>query len=97
MNTLLVLATLACLIAAALSLYLASPHQKLIARALPARVLASAGAVLIVASLYLLSRFFGTATSAFILLTALMLLWSLPPLAIACLRHRPTTAQGTRP
>ncbi|WP_116368159.1 hypothetical protein [Parahaliea mediterranea] len=88
MNTLLALATLACLIAAALGLYLASPHQKLTTRTLPARTLALSGCALVGVSFYLLNRYFGSATSVFLLLTALMLLWSLPPLAVAYLRHR---------
>ena len=73
----------------ALCLYLASPHQKLLPhRALPVPLIA-AGTVLLLASFALLRTYFSPAIAVFILLTTLMLLWSLPPLLIAWLRHGP--------
>ena len=72
---------------AALLLYLASPHQKIFARDLPRKSLVGAGIVLLGVSLVLLMRRFGNATAVFNLLTLLMLLWTLLPLAVAYWRN----------
>ena len=76
------------MIVAAAAFYLASPHQKLIGRTMPRRLLAGAGLVFSAAALVLLLQLAGPATSVFILLTGLMLLWTVPPLLIAYLRAR---------
>ncbi len=91
MTTLLSATTAACLLMAALFLYLSSPHQRLFNRELPRRRLAFEGLVLALALLYLLSRSFAPAISVFILFSGLMLLWTLPPLLIAWLRHGAAT------
>ena len=76
------------IILSALMLYLASRHQKLLSKALPRKTLGTAGSVLALASLVLLRQVSGPAVSVFILMTGLMLLWTLVPLAIAYNRAR---------
>lgn len=75
-------------VVAAIMLYLSSPHQKLVLRELPQRTFFIVGLILIVVSLVLFVQFFGSATSVFIVLTVLMLLWSIPPLLIAYVRAK---------
>lgn len=69
-----------------LILYLASPNQLLWTRALPRRLLALAGAGSTFAGLVLLLRWAGPATAVFIAFTAVMLVWTIVPLAAAWLR-----------
>ncbi|TXS94033.1 hypothetical protein FV139_10500 [Parahaliea maris] len=94
MNTPVGSLSLLCLTLAALCLYLASPHQKLVQRPLPGRALALTGIALGVSTLALLNSYFGPAIAVFILVTGLMLLWSLPPLAIAWLHHKRQSDNG---
>jgi len=72
--------------AAAITLYLASPNQLLVERPLPHRVLAVVGLMLLVVALLLCRQLAGSATAVFILLTLMMLLWSLGPPLIAYFR-----------
>lgn len=69
-------------------LYLASPNQRLYAAALPLRLLALTGMLLLLVALLLLLQFSGSATSVFILLTGVMLMWTVPPMVIGYLRHK---------
>lgn len=73
----------AVLTVAALALYLASPHQKLVQSPLPRCALAWTGVALLVVALAVLASIAGSATAVYIHLTILMLLWSVPPLALA--------------
>lgn len=66
-----------------LTLYLASPNQRLTGRELPRRALGWSGLALFATGLALLLQWAGSATSVFIALTAAMLLWSVLPLAVA--------------
>lgn len=72
----------------AFSLYLASPNQRLLSRALPKRLMAFMGMGFLLISLILLWTYSGPATSVFILLTGAMLVWTVFPAAIAYVRHR---------
>ena len=70
-------------ILAALTLYLACAHQKLVSSPLPRRLLLIVGILLVIVAEFLLLQFFGSATSIFMLLTTLMLFWTLSPIAFA--------------
>ena len=84
-------AILGCLCAAvaAVLLYLAAPHQKW--GALPCRpgLLGWAGALSLALGTMLLLGWAGPATAIFILLTILMTIWSVVPVAIAWRRGAP--------
>ena len=85
--TILALLAAALLLGGAAALYLAVPNQALIAdRA--GRPAIWVGLVALVGALVLLLSLMGPATAVFTWLTGLMLLWSLPPLAIGWLRYR---------
>lgn len=71
---------------AAMTLYLASPHQQLVLSALPRRVLAVTGVLALILALILINQFTGSATSVFILLTGLSLLWTLVPPLLSYIR-----------
>lgn len=80
---------------AALALYLASPNQVLWTRELPRRSLAWAGLALAVFGLVFLLLWAGPATAVFIAFTAIMLIWTIVPLAAAWLRgDRKATKKG---
>ncbi|WGL17576.1 hypothetical protein PVT68_04610 [Microbulbifer bruguierae] len=68
-------------------LYLASPNQRLFSAALPCRVLAWSGLLLLVFALVLLLQYSGTGSAVFILMTAVMFVWTVPPMVIAYLHH----------
>ena len=72
--------------------YLASAHQKLLAKPLPPLVLHGVSAVSLVAALVLLNGVFGPATAVYFLVTMLMLLLTVAPLVIAYLDR--DTKQG---
>lgn len=72
----------------ALVLYLASPHEALLATPVRRKAPISLAVLGLLAAQAVLVRHFGTATSAFVLMTALMLLWTVPPVVIAWFRHR---------
>lgn len=74
-------------VAGASLLYLASPNQRAIARALPGKSLAAGGGVLLVGGLALLLQWAGPATAVFIWLTLAMLVWSVAPPLAAWLRR----------
>ncbi|TGD73386.1 hypothetical protein E4634_10150 [Mangrovimicrobium sediminis] len=77
------------LIAGAACLYMASPHQRFAPRRpLAPRVLGAAGLACLLLALWSLLAQFGGATAVFIAVAALMLLWTLSPLACAALRPR---------
>ncbi len=81
------LAGMAVVVAASLALYLASPQQLAVRRALPRRVLGRAGAAGLVAGLFLLLKWAGPATAVFIALTLVMLVWTGAPMLAAWLRR----------
>lgn len=68
--------------------YLGSANQRLLSRALSAKLSAGAGTACGAVALVLLLGYSGPATAVYILLTGLMLLWTVVPLTIAYLRHR---------
>ncbi len=75
------------LTAGALALYLCAPHQRLLSA--PARKPAAwIGAALLAAALALLLTMMGPATAVFTWMTALALLWTIPPVVIGWLRFR---------
>lgn len=74
-------------IAGALLLYAAAPHQRLLSRARPRRMLLVGGGLSLSAALLLLLAIAGPATAVFILLTLAMLVWSIVPLAVAWWRR----------
>lgn len=78
---------------AALLVYLAAPNQQLLASPLRARRLLRLAAMLCLGlSLGLLRQWAGPATAVFIVLTAVMLVWAVVPLAAAWRR-----AAGPKP
>jgi len=81
------LATLA-LIAGAGCIYLAAPHQTLIAPPANSRILRLAGFFGLATALILLLLFMGPATAIFTWTVGMMLLWSVPPIVIRWLRFR---------
>lgn len=69
--------------------HLASPHQKLMRVAGPRRpVIAAVGTAMLAIATLLLVRALSFLGGIFTALTLVMLLWSVPPLAIAWLRQR---------
>lgn len=87
MNHLLVAIAVGVNVIAALLLYLASPHQRLAARVWPAKLSVTASVVLAAFAGWMMARVTGPATAVFIVLTVLMLLWTLVPLALAHRHH----------
>lgn len=77
-----------CIIVGAALIYLATPHQKLARRVMAKPLLLTAGSMLVAIAAYLLMTIMGAATAIFTVIIVIMLLWSLPPLLIAWLRHR---------
>jgi len=75
------------LVAGTTLLYLATPHQALRASPL-GRWASRAGLAALAVALILLLRVMGPATAVFAWTTGLMLLWTIPPLAIAFARRR---------
>lgn len=75
------------IIVAAVILYLAGSHQKLILRPLPKKSLLITGVSLLALVLYFLLQFMGSAISVFIVLTILMLVWSILPLIVVYFRE----------
>ena len=75
----------------ALVLYLGAPHQKLRRKPIPRNRSLAAGTALVALALLLFLRVAGPATAVFILLTLLMALWSVPPLAVAYVHARTRT------
>ena len=86
MNPWLVAAALVLAAAGALLAYLGSPNQRLRARPLSPRPAMAAGAALSLFSLVLLLRTMGTATAFFVLVVALMFVWTILPFAALLLR-----------
>lgn len=76
------------LVAGALCLYGAAPHQALIAGPVPRRMLRGAGGVLLAVALALLLTLQGPATAVFTWATGAMLVWSVAPVAIRWWRFR---------
>jgi hypothetical protein len=74
--------------AGAFALYLASPNQRLLGRPLASRAGGGACIVGLLASLLLFRRVAGPATSVYLLLTVVMLTWSIAPLAVGWWRQR---------
>ncbi|MEE4451000.1 hypothetical protein V2S85_05070 [Novosphingobium resinovorum] len=72
---------------AAITLYLAAPHQRWGALPLGAAAFGWGGAALLVIALVLLLSWAGPATALFILATLLMTTWSIVPVAIAWWRR----------
>lgn len=73
----------------ALLLYLAAPHQKWGALPCRPRIMGWAGIATFVAGTGLLLGWAGPATAIFIVLTLVMTIWSVVPLAIAWWRGAP--------
>jgi len=82
------LGAVAASVAGTLLLYLATPHQKLTRRPLPKTPALVGGGAALVLALVLFLQLTGPATAVFVLMTAVMLLWSLPPVLFAWRRHR---------
>ena len=70
------------------ALYLAAPKQRLLGASLPTRATMLVGAAALIVSFMLYRQVAGPAASIFILITASMFFWTLPPLAIAWLDAR---------
>lgn len=75
------------LICGATLLYMAAPNQSL-TRSKVSRPIAFIGAIALVAALVLLFTIMGSAAAIFTWVTALMLLWTVPPIVIGWLRWR---------
>lgn len=69
-------------------LYLATPHQRLLARPLAPRVGRLVGLAGLAAALAILLGVMGPATAVFTWATGLMALWTIAPVAIGWRRHR---------
>ncbi len=83
------------LMAGAVSLYGASPHQVLFPRRrLAPRVLLPVGLACLLGALWSLLAVYGPATAVYVFVAALMLLWTLPPLGCAAWRMRRGTDRG---
>lgn len=76
------------ILAGSVLIYLASPNQCALHKALPYRPAASSGALLLVAGQAMLLTWAGPATAVFIGVTVAMTVWSLVPLLAAWLRSR---------
>ncbi|RYE70320.1 MAG: hypothetical protein EOP17_01090 [Rhizobiaceae bacterium] len=77
----------ALLVGGATVLYLAAPNQSL-TRQKAGPPVAYAGVAALVGALVVLLSLMGPATAVFTWMTGIMLLWTVPPLAIGWLRHR---------
>lgn len=88
MDTAFVLLAVICALVGATALYLASPNQQALAQRISPRIGCILGIAALSISLMLFLRVAGPATSVYVLLTLVMLLWSLPPLLFAWLRQR---------
>lgn len=86
------LATLATL-GGAMCLYIALPHQVIVAKHAPKRLWAWAGAALLAAALALLLTVQGPATAVFTWSTGAMLVWSIVPVVARWWRFREEPAQ----
>ncbi|MEZ5983436.1 MAG: hypothetical protein R3C54_14135 [Parvularculaceae bacterium] len=75
-------------IAGAGALYLSAPKQRLLGAPLPMRPTMLVGAAAMIVSFMLYRQVAGPAASVFILMTASMFFWTLPPLVIAWLDAR---------
>lgn len=69
--------------AGAFALYLAAPRQRLLRSSLPAHATSIAGGASLALAFALYRQVAGPAASVFVLMTATMFLWTLPPLVIA--------------
>ncbi|WP_078084728.1 hypothetical protein [Microbulbifer mangrovi] len=69
-------------------LYLASANQRLLSNVLPSRLFASSGLLLLALALTLLLQYSGTGSAVFILMTAVMFMWTVPPMLIAYSRYK---------
>jgi len=69
-------------------LYLASANQRLFPIVLPARMLGWTGLLLLAFSLVLLLQYSGSGSAVFILMTGVMFMWTVPPMAIAYLKRK---------
>lgn len=89
------LATLAgaLLTGGALCLYVATPHQRLLATRPAPRPARVAGCVCLAAALAILLALMGPATAVFTWATGLMTAWTILPVAIGWLRHRGETGR----
>jgi hypothetical protein len=77
----------------ALCLYVATPHQRLLAARPSPRPVRAAGSVCLAAALAILLALMGPATAVFTWAIGLMAAWTIPPVAIAWLRHRRQTGR----
>lgn len=75
------------LLCGALLIYAGAANQQLVRRALPPRRVAAAGTAAIMTSLVALLDVAGPAAAAFVVVTGLMLVWSIAPVAVAWWRH----------
>jgi hypothetical protein len=76
------------LIGGATGLYLATPHQRLLARPPAAAWSKPAAMICAACALVILLMLMGPATAVFTWMTGLMLLWTIPPVVVGWLRHR---------
>lgn len=74
-------------------LYLAAPHQALLARVPDTRILLLAGIAGLAAALGLLLTLMGSATAVFTWVVAMMVLWTVPPIVIRWIRFRRENAR----
>ena len=74
----------------AVMFYLASPHQKLLAVAMPRRLLRALSILSLIGAGLLLVRIVGAGTAFFAVLTLLMVLWSIAPIFVALIRYQRT-------
>ena len=88
MTLLMAIAAVAVGAAGAFALYLSSPNQRLLAPPLAPRAGGVACLVGLLGSLLLFLQVAGPATSVYLLLTVVMLTWSIPPLAVGWWRQR---------
>jgi hypothetical protein len=88
MTTLMAIVAVVLGAAGAFVLYLGSPNQSLLAQPLASGASGSACVVGLLGSLLLFLQVAGPATAVYLLLTVVMLTWSLPPLAVGWWRQR---------
>ncbi|WP_428820627.1 hypothetical protein [Microbulbifer sp. MCCC 1A16149] len=88
MTALFLISAAALLVLGSILLYLASANQRLFSTVPSARTLVFTGLLLLVFALVLLLQYSGTGSAVFILVTGVMFMWTVPPMAIAYLRHK---------
>jgi len=88
MSTAFALLGLICAVTGASALYLASPNQQMLAQRIAPRIGCMLGIAALIVSLTSFLQVTGPATAVYVLLTAVMLIWTVLPLAFAWLRKR---------